>query len=489
MAKADDAGALSGEDAFNLYAAGQSAAERKAALTALIRAKLIPKQADDERFQNGLERMTAMAADHGLPAEERLLAIAEVVRATQVVKRLQSGLAKRLAPALGEDLPPMQVLKESDDRLNVARALALAQGAWLPVYLANAIAEEEQGENAREVLVACLLGHSLAIDTMLAAIAAPMAALRPETESPGDSVARRLTRTLAALRSVIPTAELEAGNEVGQALHQLVSMPLRAVGRPKEEKVQIELGREVILLTHEIVRTRFSVATDPAVFQSVAYCRQLLGGGAWPDALQDAVSLLVKDVREALILLGRQGVRDQSLLELLAMLCNYPERAKAIAREIAERHSELDEDTRQWLINGRVIPRREASATALEMAAREADESIGLALNAATETRRAVEGLREPLLGILDIYEQGMVTVTTDCFRRVDALLLQVEQVAEKRNIALLGLPGQEIEFSPKFFTALGGTASQKVVVRQPAVVRMRKDGTAGDAILKGLVE
>lgn len=121
------------------------------------------------------------------------------------------------------------------------------------------------------------------------------------------------------------------------------------MSRPREEKVLHELAREVVLLTHEIVRSRFSVATDPAVFQAVSYRCQMLGGGTWPDSIQDALSLLIKDVREALVLLGRQGVRDQGLLEQLDMLCNYPQRARAIAKDIAERHQELDEETRQWL--------------------------------------------------------------------------------------------------------------------------------------------
>lgn len=489
MANADELIAIDGEEAFNLYATGETVQDRQRAMTTLLLAKLIPKQVDDPRFREGYEYMTRVAADRAQDPVTRLLAIAEVVRPTQLGKRLHADLAKRLEAALGPDLPPVQLLKEGNDRLNVARALAHAKGDWLPGYLAEAIACEEHADKTRDMLVTVLLTHSETIAYLLSAIADAMAKLRPDTESPADSVARRQTRNLTALRNAIPTSELEAGNEIGQALHRLVSLPLRAVGRPKEEKVQVELAQEIILLTHEIVRTRFSVATDPEVFKAVAYCRQLVGGGTWPEALQEALSLLIKDVREALILLGRQGVRDQSLLEQLDMLCNYPQRAKAIAKEIAARHTELDEDTRQWLINGRVIQRREASSTALETAAREADESIGLALNAAREARQSLVGVREPLLSALDIYEQGLVNVTGDCFRRVEALLLQVEQVAERRALALYGQVGQEIEFSPKFFQAVGDTARQKVVVRQPAVVRLRKDGTVGEAVLKGLVE
>ncbi|WP_148581646.1 hypothetical protein [Zoogloea oleivorans] len=489
LARTDEAPGLSAEAAFEAFARDCPVAERQQALTTLIRAKLIPKKADDSRFQSGFRALVTATTDQALPAQERLLALAEVVRAAQVVKRLQAGLATALAPAFTESLPPLQALKEADDRLNVARACGLFEAPWLKAYLARSIAEEEQGENARLELATGLLRQSDSIASMLTSIANPLREVHPETEAPGDSLARRLTRILAALRGVIPASELEAGDAVGQALHQLVSVPFRAVGRPQNEKVQTELAKEVMLLTHEVLRTRFSVATDPAMFQAVSYCRQLLGGGSWPSALQDCLSLLIKDIREALILLGRQGVRDQQLLAQLDMLSNFPQRAQAIAREIAERHPEMDEDTRHWLTHGRLPVRRESSNTAQETAAREADESIGLALHAAKEARQAMEGIRNPLMATLDIYEQGLVAVTSDCFTRLEALALQVEAAAHHRGLALYGTPGEQVDFAPKLFTQIGATDRQKVILKQPAVVRVRKDGSVGDVVVKGLVE
>ncbi len=489
LAKQDTSPTPDTEEALNAFANGATIQARQAALTALMRTKVIPKKADDARFQQGLDALILAATDPGAVGESRLLAMAEVVRAAQVVKRLQPRLAEWLGPGLRSDLPGLKVLDDADDRLNAARALSLGSGEWLPDYLADAIACEEQGENARLTLVQALLARCDRLDELLGSLARAMASQRPETESPGDSLARRLTRTLVALRGAIPTSELEAGSEIGQALHQLVSLPFRALGRPREEKVLHELTREVVLLTHEIVRSRFSVATDPAVFQAVAYCRQILGGGTWPDVIQDALALLIKDVREALVLLGRQGVRDQGLLEQLDMLCNYPQRARVIAKDIAERHQELDEETRHWLIHGRVQLKREASAAAQETVLRDVDASIGLALNAALEVRQSLFGLREPLLSVLDIYEQGLVSVTQDALRRIDTLLLQLEQVGDQRALALFGNVGEEVDFTPKYFQAVGDGARQRMIVRQPAVVRVRKDGTVGDAVLKGLVE
>jgi len=57
------------------------------------------------------------------------------------------------------------------------------------------------------------------------------------------------------------------------------------------------------------------------------------------------------------------------------------------------------------------------------------------------------------------------------------------------RGLDLYGVPGEEIEMSTKFFTVVGGSPRQRMVVKQPAIVRKRADGGTGDVVTKGLVE
>jgi hypothetical protein len=57
------------------------------------------------------------------------------------------------------------------------------------------------------------------------------------------------------------------------------------------------------------------------------------------------------------------------------------------------------------------------------------------------------------------------------------------------RSIELWGVQGEELEMSSKYFTQISDTPRQKVIVRQPAVVRKRPDGVLGDVISKGIVE
>ncbi len=480
---------VAADDAMRLFAAADTSPEtRRAALTALITAKLLPKLADDVGVSAGRAHLLHQAVTADAPAH-RLLGIAESIRLGQVVKRWALDIAAQLRPAFTAKLPPMQLLSEADDRLNLARACGLMSADWLPDYLASSIAEEEAGEKARGEMVAALLNGSASLADALRRMGPAFERLRPETESPGDTVARRLTRTLFALREVLLESELEAGTDLGQALKELVTAPLGAAGRPQEEKVQVDLSREVLLTVHDMVRTRIYVVVDPEMYRVVEYCRKLCGGSTWPKELKKPLERLTTDVTEALVLLGRQGQRDQALLGQLDVLCDYPERARALAREIVAKHPELPEDVRNWLEAGRVRVVRQASQAALDLLAGNADEAIGIALQAARQARVLRDSLQEPLTSSLDIYEPALATAARELLDRVQVLAVQVEQAASLRGLDLYGTPGEEVEMSTKFFTTAGTASRQRMTVRQPAVVRKRSDGTAGEVVTKGLVD
>lgn len=158
--------------------AATAAAERRAALTALITAKVLPKQADDPTVAQGRAHLLALIFAQNAAPEHRLLAIAECIRLGQVVKRWAPEIAQQLRPAFAQELPAMQLLTDADDRLNLARACALMSAAWLPAYLAKAIAEEETGEKARTEMMAALLARSPDLATALRELANAFQALR-----------------------------------------------------------------------------------------------------------------------------------------------------------------------------------------------------------------------------------------------------------------------------------------------------------------------
>jgi hypothetical protein len=198
---------------------------------------------------------------------------------------------------------------------------------------------------------------------------------------------------------------------------------------------------------------------------------------------------LITDFTEALVLLGRQGQRDQELLTLLDDLFGSSGQARALTREISLKHPELSEEVRDWLECGRVRSIRPATESAIEVVAGSADEGIGLALQTAKRVRAMYGSLQDPLLASLEIYEPTMVPAVKGLLGCVQVLAVQVEQVASLRALDLYGHVGEQIEPSPKFFTVLGTASGRHMSVKQPAIVRRRADGGIGEVVTKGIVE
>ena len=487
-------GKLTTDEALAIFSSNDAAMpQRRQALSVLIGGKFLPKQADDVAIEAGLWRLILRARGEIVSEPvDQLMAMAECARFVQVVKKNGAMVAELLQPAFTDTpLPPSSLLADADDRLNLARACALAPHVpWIGKWMAQAVADEETGEKARSEMLGALLVRTKSLNEAMAMLVQSFSTVRPNTESPGDTLARRLTRTLSAWRSLSLESELPAGNGLGSSLHELLVVPLGEVGSPESEKVKLDLCEEALLTVHDLVRSRASLVTDGKLYQVVAYCKRLCGGRSWPPQLDKPRRRLVADVAEALLLLGRQGQRDQQLLEQLTVLTNNQQEAKGIAHAIAHENTELPEEVRDWLIHGRVRQLTKASGSAQEFANSNADGVIGLALNTAQQLIVLRESLARPLEDSLEIYEPSLVYGTRQLLEKALALAVLVEQACALRNVTVHGEVGQETDASAKFFDVIGGaTPRLRMTVKQPAVVRLRPDQSIGEVLVRGLVE
>lgn len=340
---------------FDQFAQTSESAVRVSALSELMTLKALPKRSDDPRFDQGMGHWIATANTLQAEASERLLAIAEVIRATQQLKKTkQPELFKRLHPAFQIELPPLHLLEDPEARLNVARACSMLDVPWVQRYRAVSIASETSSKTRAEMM-AGLVGNAASIVDVLDSLTKPFEEVQPETENPADSLARRLKGTLEVFRSTVLASLIDAGEDVGLTLDRFIRNTMASTGRPKDESVQFELTREVALTLHDLVRSRFSLATEPKTLLALQYCRSFFSGASWPKEVQGEMNLLVQDVSEALVMLGRMGIPNQDLLNRLELVCGLKERARYVANSLADTHPEMDEVIRTWLRTGRLI--------------------------------------------------------------------------------------------------------------------------------------
>lgn len=475
------------EQLFEQFACTSEPAVRVSALTELMNLKALPKRADDQRFEQGLEKWVQTANATQTESGTRLLAVAELIRATQQLKKRQPALIERLIPAFEKPLPPLHLLEDPEARLNVARACSMMNAPWLQVYRADSIASEN-APKPRAEMMAALVANSASVAEVLAQLTVPFEAVQPDTESPADSLARRLTKTLEVFRTTVLGSLLDAGDDVGTHLDRFLRSTLTSTGRPREESVQIELTREVLLTLHDLVRSRFSLATEPRTFVALQYCRGFFTGISWPIEVQNETNLLVQDVSEALVMLGRMGVPNQDLMNRLELICGIKERARYVATSLADKHPEIDESVRSWLRTGRLVSTVATSKALQESLLANVDEALGLALIES----RAFSGWSDAerrLSKSLEIFDPDLLSLFKGMADQSEAMRAAIEDLAKRRELDLLGSVGEDLEFMPKYFEALGPVHSGLFAVCRPAVIKKSSNNTAGAVVKKGLVK
>lgn len=472
---------------LDTFATSTDPAKRVRALSDLMTVKAIPKRAEDARFGAGLDRWMDLANSEDAAPRDRLLAIAELIRATQQLKKRQPSLIERAGPAFRQPLPPLALLEDAEARLNVARACSMTDAPWLQTYRAESVASETAPKPRAEMMEG-IVSRAGSIAEVLDLLFLAFEGKQPETENPAESLTRRLARTLEVFRASVLASLLEAGPDIGKKLDGFIRKALAATGRPKEESVQVDLTREVALTLHDLVRSRFSLAAEPQTFQALQYCRGFFPGITWPKDVQREMDLLVKDVSEALVMLGRMGVPNQALLDRLDLTCGIKERARFVATQLADKHTEIDESIRTWLRTGRMVDTISASDVLQESLLANVDEALGMALIEARTFKERSDS-KQRLANSLEIFDPSLVAVFEGLVSQSLAMLNAIEDLAKRRNLVLLGTLGDEVEFSPKYFDALGALRGTRVVIRRPAVVKTATQGTVGSVVKKGLVE
>lgn len=477
----------SSERLLDTFATSTDPVERVRALSDLMTVKALPKRADDARFDAGLDRWVEMANNSDTAPHDRLLAIAELIRATQQLKKRQPRLIERAQPAFHQPLPPLALLEDAEARLNVARACSMTDVPWLQAYRANTVANET-APRPRAAMMEGIVAKAGSIAEILDLLRHAFDGIQPETENPAESLAKRLAKTLNVFRSTVLASLVEAGPDVGKKLDAFIRSTLATTGRPKDEAVQIELTREVALTLHDLVRSRFSLATEPQTYQALQYCRVFFKSVSWPRDVQLETNLLVQDISEALVMIGRMGVPNQDLLNRLELVCGIKDRARFVATELADKHTEIDESIRTWLRTGHTANTIAASDVLQEALLANMDEALGMALIEARSFKERSDS-QERLTNSLEIFDPSLVSVFTGLVSQSFAMYTAIEDLAKRRELDLLGSSGEEMIFSPKYFDVLGVLRGTQVIIRRPAIVKTTGQGTVGTVVKKGLVE
>lgn len=466
------------DDLLESFSLARDIEDISQASDALLSAKLINKARLDPRFERGLANcFSALNSDR--PDTERLKALAIAYRLGASSKPVMVSVREHARPFLSQELPPLDLLTDGQDRYYASLSLLDAKGEWVPGFAARGIAREETAETARTTLAKRLLS-TLSVADSLFLVSTEMARLTFETEKPSESAARRLRRVLAAIRPAIVAESIPPGNDLGSSLRALFISPFLKAGSPIHGPVTNGLAQECCALVFDILRTQLTVIAEPTIYRSLSPARDWIGPKMWPRFVKknSAASSVLGTLEGAIILLAKQRITEQSLLDTLLMFVTSRDEAANHTAKLAEQNPDLEPAVRDWLARfGRV---RSTSVLTSMIDAQEAasDPAIASLLVTADSLQREMSSDVDTLL------------FSKKARSLMERLIEEINSLASSRRLTLRLAPNDVVTYAPTAHELVGGhtLGVSKARVLRPMVEKRNSDGTAS-VVHKALVE
>jgi hypothetical protein len=431
-----------------------SASGQLAAVVGMTKDKSLARTAKTARFSSGLATLADRLESPS--DQERMPAIIALARIAASVRPRREEINKLLAAGIKTPPEGITSLTEPEDRAYVVAACRATRQSWSSKFFARVLVLEEYSDRTREEAARGLIENVADFRSALQLVFHELQALRFETEHPSSSMAKRLRRTIAAIRVAYADLAPSPGEGAGRSLADNVESLFRKLGPPPAAPRE-ELLIEVAALVHDLVRARFSQATIADTYEVLAVIKRWYDDSEWETLAPgiDALKHVSRDLSEALALLARAGVTDDRLVSALPLVTGSTSTALALRQALAAQTVGLTEEIRTWLVG---LPAKKKSDAAEESQQRHADGYIAELLIRVWKQR--VEG-----------------------GRRSDAIPADVVEIAEalarSRSLVPGDNVGQTVEFSALEHEVVGGFVAGLRYVRilEPSVTAVSADG------------
>ena len=458
------------------FAQADSVDMQAAAATNLIKSKAIFAVLNSDEYRAGVDRL-ALAGEAGSRPSVRVKAIATLGRIRAVLKKKSGIVESAIQRSVETPLATAQLLENGDDRFYLASALSLARGDWVLAYATREAVKEQAAEKARLVLVKAIARTAGSVAGTCEAMAVAINELRSEIGKSGDVVGKRMKRIVGAIREVVRLSDIELGDQLIEKLRLLIGSAFNRESLPADLKVSRGLAEEFAGFINDLVRTHLSLAIESGIYGSLSVCRRWFPLDTWSafTGRSGTMKALSQTVAEAIRLSARQGITDQELGDALEMILGNRDKALQITRSIADANPGLPQHVQSWLRQGRVVV-TDASNTAERSTQLRADEYIATAMLEAAdlETHLRIQPGPSSIEKLSASYQ---------------AVLIAIRNLSAARHLALVGTPGEIVEYSPNEHIVVSGSPStRKVRIVRRGVERVDAAGNRY-VLMKAIVE
>ena len=464
--------------------------EKYDALRQLIAKRKHHAAVKDERFQTGIDSLLQTVDDPSAADLDCLLAVATLSRLASTVKRLREEIYKSLQVPLEKMLPEPSLLSEPDDRSYIGFACERIQPEWSIIYCARAAIYEETGEQSRVAFLKALLAMEPDLESLLKLLGEIIQDFIPATEDPGTSTARRLKRLMVALKMALTETMIEPGEKPGKQLAQVCRSTFKNVPAPKHEDSLLEAAEGLGAVVHEMVRLRFSLATEASTYSALKVLKLRVQGYSWERFAVASLSMkqVAQDIAEALLILAKQGITDDLLATELEIAAGNHKHARKIMKQLAKMPG-VAANVRNWLAEGKNFDPAAADTSKGETQQLNEDSHLADLLVDSLKFQTLTEINQQQVLPDIEMLDPRLAEEVIKLTKNGSSLCNAIQAMARRKNIRVRGNFGDEEEYAPLEHEIVGDMRGvRRVRIIRPVVEQVRNNGVAF-VINKGLAE
>ena len=408
--------------------------------------------------------------------EQLVLVLAELGRLHRSLRSERDWISVQSGKLLEPGMPETFQYGDGDQRYHTAIAVLVSGVPANPDLLAKAVVEEDKGEKARRLWVSGLLARA-PLSRVFRALSVVFGIVE---HTSGDARSSRLQRVLRSLNDEIGSFASSVDEDICSGFAEFVEGAFSGISRPQEYKTASIAVEELITLSIQLIRSKFRLGAEPALYRAVTMAERWLPRGGWKRLTATSVGLtqLRRTLLEGLVLLLEQGRPDKELLEVHGALTPNKDLAREERLEMEKTTRGLSPELKQWLVSGGAN-----TPTAKVAELDEIDDlSIAMAMILADDLSQRTNADMDTMLDDIRFNAPLHYETITGVVRLTRELIERVNSLAERRNLRLFGSPGEVVDYSPYAFRLPeGASIARRVQIKSPGV---EKRGRAASRVV-----
>jgi hypothetical protein len=274
----------------------------------------------------------------------------------------------------------------------------------------------------------------------------------------------------------------------------MIRAPFRGGVEVQEQQTLKELASEVAETIHNLIRTRFSLATDPTTYEAMRVARGWFPRYRWEDFAKgsDSARKVTLDLLEGMTLLARQGITDDAMFECLTVVLGSEDSARRKTAELGRSLSSLTDDVRRWLITGQTTGARRPSESDLAVRSAEQRENLFLASLLVDMERLGLRAMliQKEYLAETNVLDSSIARETENFLGQAETVVDAFRSFCSRRGLRIREKINDIVEYSPPDHEIVTGPPQgiRKVRVIEPVVEKINEAGVPA-VVRRGLVE